>query len=269
MFLNLCYVVRSYTLYATHCKEQNKFYCDFFKTGYLLFYFLNSQKAPITPIIFHMNNLTFMSNVEFFSLLMMAFVISVIPLIRRPFLWAETFFHEISHGLAAIITGGKIKDFKINFNGSGYCTTLGGWLIPISFAGYLGASIWGALIFLAAKSNALQLELPLSELIAGFIILCHLFWAKGFSSYITGTFICLALLLPTQILPEYTNYLLALFGLHICINAIKAPFELWHSQEKGDASQLARATLIPSYIWILVWGTCSSYTIFWLWQQST
>ncbi|MCP4149212.1 MAG: M50 family metallopeptidase [bacterium] len=64
--------------------------------------------------------------------------------------------HELSHGLAAIITGGRIVEIQIDYRIGGYCK----YLFPadagffnrafIAAAGYLGSMFWGALIFILA-----------------------------------------------------------------------------------------------------------------------
>ena len=53
----------------------------------------------------------------------LALVISAIPIINLPFTWITVFFHEISHGLMAMVTGGKINKIHLNFFGSGLCYT--------------------------------------------------------------------------------------------------------------------------------------------------
>jgi len=67
--------------------------------------------------------------------------------------------HELSHGLAAILVGGKIDHIKIDYRIGGYCA----YFIPanagffsksfVAAAGYLGSMIWGALIFVLASRS--------------------------------------------------------------------------------------------------------------------
>ncbi len=58
-----------------------------------------------------------------------------------------TYVHEAGHGLAAILTGGQVVGFAVSANGSGLATTIGGarWLILP--AGYLGAALFGSLLY--------------------------------------------------------------------------------------------------------------------------
>jgi len=67
--------------------------------------------------------MTLTSRQRLIVFIVVAFIIDYKPLLNLPFLWSETFFHEISHGLAALLTGGTIHNIALNFNGSGVCTT--------------------------------------------------------------------------------------------------------------------------------------------------
>ena len=64
------------------------------------------------------------------------------------------FMHEVSHGLAAIATGGRIVEIQINPQQGGYAITQGGSRFWTLTAGYLGSLLWGGLILLLAARNA-------------------------------------------------------------------------------------------------------------------
>ncbi len=67
-----------------------------------------------------------------------------------PFKILTVFFHELSHGLAAVVTGGSIEGISLSTDQSGFCITRGGsrWLVLT--AGYLGSLAWGSALLLAA-----------------------------------------------------------------------------------------------------------------------
>ena len=65
-----------------------------------------------------------------------------------PFRLFVVFLHEISHGLAAVATGGRIVSIGLSFDEGGVCLTRGGWPFLILNAGYLGSLLWGALFLL-------------------------------------------------------------------------------------------------------------------------
>src|SRR5579883_3155868 len=57
-----------------------------------------------------------------------------------------TFVHESGHALMAIATGGSVESLTVRSNGSGVTMTLGGipWLVLSG--GYLGSTVFGALL---------------------------------------------------------------------------------------------------------------------------
>lgn len=60
------------------------------------------------------------------------------------------FFHELAHGLAAVLTGGEIVELSVNLQQGGHAITRGGNRFLTLSAGYLGSLVLGAALFLAA-----------------------------------------------------------------------------------------------------------------------
>jgi Peptidase M50B-like len=58
------------------------------------------------------------------------------------------FFHELSHGLAALTTGGSVVSLTLSPDEGGLTMTLGGNLFLILSAGYVGSLICGIVLFL-------------------------------------------------------------------------------------------------------------------------
>lgn len=80
-----------------------------------------------------------------------AFVIAVVlwqveglSLLTYPLRLFVTLIHELSHGLAAILTGGTFLRFEVGQHGAGLAYTRGGSPFVILQAGYLGTALFGA-----------------------------------------------------------------------------------------------------------------------------
>ncbi len=58
-----------------------------------------------------------------------------------------TFVHEASHALAGLLSGGTVLGFTVSPNGSGVATIAGGNIALIAPAGYLGAALFGTMLF--------------------------------------------------------------------------------------------------------------------------
>ncbi len=63
------------------------------------------------------------------------------------------FLHELSHGLAAVLTGGRIVSIEVTADQGGLATTSGGWELLVIPAGYLGSMLFGGLILLTATRS--------------------------------------------------------------------------------------------------------------------
>ncbi|MFC1896210.1 M50 family metallopeptidase [Thermodesulfobacteriota bacterium] len=58
--------------------------------------------------------------------------------------------HELGHGLAAILTGGRMVRIEISPQIGGVCYTQGGLRLIVLSAGYLGSMLFGCLMMLIA-----------------------------------------------------------------------------------------------------------------------
>src|SRR5881628_2717733 len=78
------------------------------------------------------------------------------------------FFHELSHGLMAIATGGSIQEIQVVAQEGGMCVTAGGNRFLILSAGYLGSLVWGgAILVLATRTKRDKL---IAALMGGILI---------------------------------------------------------------------------------------------------
>ena len=202
---------------------------------------------------------------KFKIILFLAILMSVIPLINIPFRWVTVFFHEISHGLVAIATGGEIDKINLHILGSGLCYTIGGSKFFISLSGYLGAIIWGVIIYLLADEvKAKNIHFLIYGILA-LIAVSFLFWARDI---ITWAILAVIFAFFASLIKFQGNYLIKFFlkfiGVYILLDAAKSPLYLFDGRHYGDGANLADATGIPEIFWVIIWFFAGISAIYYL-----
>lgn len=173
------------------------------------------------------------------------------------------FLHELSHGAAAYLTGGKLLKFCVVARKGGHALTRGGSLFAILNAGYLGSFLWGAAIILATSWTRRDQELSLLIGLATAVI--TLFYLRNTFGFIFGIAFGTGLIVAGQIFPEWANdILLRVIGFTCCSYAILDIFDdvILRSGLKSDARMLAELTGIPTVVWGVAWITISSILMF-------
>jgi hypothetical protein len=194
------------------------------------------------------------------------FVLWNVPLfgfILYPFRLFVTFVHESGHAVAALLTGGRVGGMTVNpVTGAGVTLTMGGSRLIILPAGYLGAALFGALLFYF--TNTVPFPRTISLILAIFLVGITLLYTSILSTAwlvgIGSALILLALwrlgdrsvnLLVLDILAILTglNAVLDLVGLIGFSNATIG------SVRNDAAAFSAEITpIIPPVIWAIVWA---------------
>ncbi|MFT6195675.1 MAG: hypothetical protein ACJASU_002604 [Cognaticolwellia sp.] len=199
---------------------------------------------------------------KFWLMLSTVIIILQLPFISIPFKWLESYFHEISHGLTALLTGGSIVQIQLFPNGAGLCTTRGGSAFFISLMGYGGAILWGSLIFYLASSHRKTAQ-AFSILLIGLLAISILLWVRD----LLTLFIVVVLLMLVIAQLKYSSQkhlqtLLQLTGLLVLINSLMSPLYLLDGQAKGDGAALAKITFIPEIIWVVIWFSAALFATY-------
>ena len=197
--------------------------------------------------------LSFNQRYQFWFLFIFAIIVLQIPIISIPFKWLESYFHEISHGLTALFTGGSIVRIQLFPNGAGLCTTRGGSSFLISLMGYGGAIIWGGLLFSLASVHR-NIARVFSIVLLCLLTTSILLWVRD----LLTLFIVLVLVLLVAAQLKFSSHkalqkLLQVTGLLVLINSLMSPLYLLDGQAKGDGAALANITLIPEIVWVAFW----------------
>jgi len=163
-----------------------------------------------------------------------------------------TIFHELGHGLGAILTGGSIREIHIAFDGSGLCKSSGGWRFVVIPAGYLGNMFIGGLLMCwAAHSDQ---DRKIMRYLGSLLIIISLIYVRpvfgfGFLFCVLTSLLMLAL---ASFAPKNINdFMIKLIGLN---SSLQAVFHLPNSSKpESDASKFAELLGGTPYFWAVVW----------------
>jgi hypothetical protein len=178
-----------------------------------------------------------------------------------PFRLFVVFLHEISHGLAAVLTGGRIVSIGLSFDEGGVCLTRGGSRFLVLNAGYLGSLLWGAL-FLVLGTRRRRARSVIAA-VGFFTLFVTLVYVRTWFGFFYGLAAGLALVaVASRLKPVVSEVLLATLGAMSCLYAVWdiASDVLLRTVAESDASALARLTGIPAVIWGVLW-VCLSLAV--------
>lgn len=179
-------------------------------------------------------------------------------LLVYPFRLFVVFLHEISHGLAAVLTGGAIESIGLSFDEGGVCRTRGGSPFVILNAGYLGSLAWGALFLVAGerqkRARSVIAAIGLFTLVVTLVYVRTLF-GFGYGLLAGFAFLAVAARLP----PAVSEVLLATIGATSALYAVwdVATDVLLRHAPESDAAALAQLTHVPAAAWGLAWTLVS------------
>jgi hypothetical protein len=183
------------------------------------------------------------------------------------------FFHESSHALATLLTGGSVKELVINKDQGGYVVSQGGNQFIIISAGYLGSLLWGVAIFAASVKS--QHDKTIMQILGVGVLLITVLLSRSIFSWAFGLLSGGAMLVMAKYLADkYNDFVLKIIGL---TSILYAPLDIYSDtisrhQLASDAYLLAEYTGGTTLLWGSVWIMISLVVIFyclkWTLKQS-
>jgi hypothetical protein len=165
------------------------------------------------------------------------------------------FLHEISHGIAAVATGGSIQEITMSPRLGGACACPGGNAFLTLSAGYLGSLVWGGVILEAGWRSGNRAHVVV-RVAGALVLLLTLLFVRGIFGFVFGAAFGVALVLTARHLSLPTNRrLLEVLGLTSCLYAlldIKSDV-LDRPELPSDAAMLAALTGVPTLVWGALW----------------
>ena len=182
--------------------------------------------------------------------------------IAYPFRVFVVFLHEISHGLAAVLTGGSIESIQLSVNEGGVCVTRGGWRFVVLSAGYLGSLFFGALFLLLGGDR--RHSQSIVAVIGLFTLVVTLVYVRSWFGFFYGVAAAAVfIIVAVKLQPAASEMLLAAVGVMSCLYAVWdiASDVLFRNIPCSDANALANLTGIPGVIWGVLWVGISLWVI--------
>jgi hypothetical protein len=175
--------------------------------------------------------------------------------ILYPFQVFVVLLHEISHGIAAIATGGTIRSIGLTPGQGGYCACPGGNAFLTLSAGYLGSLAWGVGMLEVVRRGRRHVPLVVG-LLGGMVVAVTLLTVRTWYGVFFGVLFGAALMMASRTLGAAPNRIL-LTGMGIS-SALYALLDiksdvLDRPHLRSDAAMLAELTGIPTVLWGILW----------------
>jgi len=165
-----------------------------------------------------MEGISLQSAILQFSLMSLIFYLWSSPVIH-PVKILVVLFHEMSHGLMALATGGEVIRIWISAEEGGACETEGGMPLLIVSAGYLGSMLFGGtILFLSRFRSAVPVVFGflVLMLLSAIVTVLHDTESRTYAAAFAGTFIVLGFLTPGLL----GGFLLRVVGTISCLYSI-------------------------------------------------
>jgi hypothetical protein len=189
-----------------------------------------------------------------------------------------TFVHESSHALIAVLTGGAVQSLTISSDGSGVVYSMPSGLIGqamTSSAGYIGATVFGVVMLILIRRSfsphkmlfGLGASIGVMTILFGIVspIFNFLTLQVAFSTVlftvVSGSLLSAGLIALARFSSlRVANFSVAFLAVQCLLNSlsdlktvlfVNAP--LIGSDIQNDAANMAAATGLPAFIWVVVW----------------
>lgn len=164
------------------------------------------------------------------------------------------YLHEVSHGLAAYLTGGTLEQITLSVQQGGVAITRGGNGFAILSAGYVGSLLIGVLLFLVAlRTRADRFAMAVLGMAT---VLVTLLYLRGIFPMTFGAVTGLSMLAMARFLGQPANDLaLRVIGL---TSMIYVPYDIFsdtiaRSHLRSDAWMLAEGYGGTAWLWGGLW----------------
>ncbi len=203
----------------------------------------------------------------FLFAMVISIVLPFIPILKwglLPFDLLNTHLHEMFHAFAALATGGQVDHIEVYKSAEGVTLTRGGISSIILMAGYLGASLFGAIMVIGSRNE--KYSKFWLRFLAVLVLVSSTIWVRGDAlGWMIGFAWPILILFGSFRLKGQALVVAAQFlAVQQCLNSIKSLRDLVilsNSTVVTDAQMLANITHIPAMVWAIMWLAVSLFGI--------
>jgi hypothetical protein len=189
------------------------------------------------------------------------------PLVLYPFRLFTTWVHECGHAVMTLLVGGHVYSIVIERNAAGVTSSL----IPqsrvaqglVASAGYLGASIVGCALMIAARGR--KAAHGILWAIGAFMLVTLIIWVRNLFGFAVALIWSVALIvLSRKGRGPVSSFVLSLLAVQVALNSvfdIRVLF-LLHGGH-SDADTMARLFVLPTSVWASLWMLISTGLLTW------
>lgn len=182
-------------------------------------------------------------------------------IVLYPFTILATWFHEMGHGIGAMLTGSRFEKLLIFPDGSGLAMSLrpaDGYRITdaiIAASGPLGPAIAGALLIIASRSG--KATRTALTVLGAALIVSTVIWVRSLIGWIVLPALGLGILvLALRGSPPWQRFGIQLLGVQACISVWKqfdylfsAGGSVGGTVQQSDTSAIADVLFLPYWFW--------------------
>ena len=188
------------------------------------------------------------------------------PLVLYPFRLFTTWVHECGHAVMTVLVGGHVNSIVIERSGAGLTSSL----IPqsrvaqglVASAGYLGASLVGCALMIAARGKKAH---GILWSIGAFMLLTLIIWMRNLLGVAVVLIWGVALIaLSRRASGPVSSFVLSLLAVQVALNSvfdIRVLFLV--NGGHSDAETMARLFLLPAWTWASLWMVISVGLLTW------
>lgn len=190
--------------------------------------------------------------------------------INLPIEMVAVYFHEISHGLVALLTGGVLYNIQLVFTKGGVCHCGSDILAPVIYSGYIGQVVWGMLIYTAFTRwfRKSVHTVPTIVVVLGLVSLG--LWVRDFVTFGIVVMIIFFSAFVTHMRHLYEMQVcLRFISIYLILSGLIDPMLFYYfsleNRELWDGAVLADITGISEGDITRIWMTVSSIGLMYIW----